>query len=370
MEELKCIGCGATLQTENELAPGYVTQSALKKDPSTVICKRCFRIKHYNEVTPLEIKEDVFLKMLQKIEKEDALVLKIIDIFDFTGSFIDGLNRHVGDNDVILVGNKFDLLPKSVKPNKVVHWMKYMAKLKGLTAKDACVISSRKGHGFEELFEMINHYNKDHKKNIYVVGCTNVGKSTFVNQVIKKYFDQEKDVITTSKFSGTTLNFIEIPLTDSSYLVDTPGVFNKHQYCHYVSDKTLDVLMPSKEIKPMVFQLNPEQTLFVGGLARVDFLKGEKTTFVTHFSNELNIHRTKLEKADDLEANHMGELLTPPTKEEAELLKDTRTYEFKIENEKTDIVISGLGFVTVTGPVNVRVKVFKEIGVFIRKAII
>lgn len=369
MEKLKCIGCGAEIQTENELAPGYVAKSVLAKDPSEIICKRCFRIKHYNQVMPLEIKEDVFLKMLSKIEGEDALVIKIIDIFDFTGSFIDGLNRHVGENDVILVGNKFDLLPKSVKPNKVTHWMKYMAAKKGLKAKEACVISSEKGHGFEELFQIINHYNKDHKKNIYVVGCTNVGKSTFINQVIKKYFDQDKDVITTSKFAGTTLNFIEIPLTDKSFLIDTPGVFNKHQYCHYVGNETLDLIMPKKEIKPMVFQLNPEQTLFAGGLARIDFISGEKTTFVTHFANTLPIHRTKLEKADEIETR-IGEFLTPPTKEEAERLKDTRTYEYKVEGEKTDIVISGLGFVTLTGPAVVRVKVFKEIGVFVRKAII
>ena len=47
-EILKCIGCGAPLQSEDSDAPGYVPESSLYKED--VICKRCFRLKNYNEV--------------------------------------------------------------------------------------------------------------------------------------------------------------------------------------------------------------------------------------------------------------------------------------------------------------------------------
>ncbi len=46
-----------------------------------------------------------------------------------------------------------------------------------------------------------------------MVGCTNVGKSTFINRIIKEVTG-EGDVITTSHFPGTTLDIIEIPLDD------------------------------------------------------------------------------------------------------------------------------------------------------------
>src|SRR5690606_17741025 len=100
-------------------------------------------------------------------------------------------------------------------------------------------------------------------------------------------------------------------------------------------------------IKAKVYQLNPEQTLFIGGLARLDFVKGERTSFVCYFSNELNIHRTKLENANQLYENHVGDMLQPPSEESLKQLPKLQKHTFHI-NGKTDIVFSGLGWVTVT----------------------
>ena len=38
----------------------------------------------------------------------------------------------------------------------------------------------------------------------------------------------------------------------------------------------------------------------------------EKRPLVCYFSNDLNIHRTKTEKANDLWRNQIGNVLTPP----------------------------------------------------------
>ena len=43
---------------------------------------------------------------------------------------------------------------------------------------------------------------------------------------------------------------------------------------HFVEKKDLKMITPKKEIKPKVFQLNEGQTLFFGGLARFDYVKG------------------------------------------------------------------------------------------------
>src|SRR5699024_4800193 len=114
--------------------------------------------------------------------------------------------------------------------------------------------------------------------------------------------------ITTSYFPGTTLGFIEVPLDDHSALIDTPGIMNSEQMAHYVSKQDLKIITPKKEIKARNYQLNSEQSLFFGGLGRFDFIKGNKQTFVCYFSNDLPIHRTKLEKADALYEKQKGEL--------------------------------------------------------------
>ena len=63
----------------------------------------------------------------------------------------------------------------------------------------------------------------------------------------------------------------------TSSLYDTPGIINHHQMAHYVRNRDLKIITPKKEIKPKVFQLNSEQTLFLGGLARFDFIKWRST---------------------------------------------------------------------------------------------
>ena len=37
--------------------------------------------------------------------------MKVVDVFDFTGSFVPQFSDMVGDNKVLIVANKCDLLP-------------------------------------------------------------------------------------------------------------------------------------------------------------------------------------------------------------------------------------------------------------------
>lgn len=48
MEELRCYGCGAIIQSEDEKKIGFVPKNAL--DRSQVLCKRCFRLKNYHQL--------------------------------------------------------------------------------------------------------------------------------------------------------------------------------------------------------------------------------------------------------------------------------------------------------------------------------
>ena len=296
-----CIGCGTQIQTEDSKAPGFAPASALEKEE--IICKRCFRLKNYNELQPVALTDDDFLRILNGLGTQKGLIVKIVDIFDFNGSWLPGLHRFVGNNPVLLIANKVDLLPKSINPKKVVNWIRHEAKQLGLKPVDVLLVSAHKGTGIEEAMTKIEEYRRG--EDVYVVGCTNVGKSTFINRIIKQATGQG-DVITTSYFPGTTLDMIEIPLDDKKAIFDTPGIINHHQMAHYIDPSELKYIMPKKEIKPKTFQLNAEQTLFIGALARFDFIQGMRSNFTVHIANDLTIHRTKLEKADELYATHKG----------------------------------------------------------------
>lgn len=365
-EEYVCIGCGVKIQTDNPSDLGYTPKSALEKE--TIICQRCFRLKNYNEVQDVSLTDDDFLKILNQIGQKDALIVKIVDIFDFNGSWLPGLHRFVGNNKILLIGNKVDLLPKSVKQGKLIHWMKQEAKQLGLKPEDVFLVSASKGQFIREAVAAIEKYRQG--KDVFVVGCTNVGKSTFINRVIKE-FSGGDDVITTSHFPGTTLDIIEIPLSDGKALIDTPGIINHHQMAHFVDKRDLKYITPKKEIKPKIYQLNEGQTLFFGGLARFDYITGGRRSFTCYISNELTIHRTKIDKADELYQNHVGELLAPPRKDQLDEFPELVRHEFNIKEAKTDIVFSGLGWITVNDAgAKIAAYVPKGVQVMLRKSLI
>ncbi|KRK65593.1 GTPase YqeH [Companilactobacillus tucceti DSM 20183] len=366
-EKMYCIGCGAELQTEDKDKPGYVQKSTLRKyqedDSRELFCKRCFRLRNYNEITDVDISDDDFLKLLDSIAQEDGLIVNVIDIFDYEGSVIPGLQRFVGDKDILVVGNKVDLLPKSVNQNRLLNWLQQKSKENGIKSVDQIMVSAEKGTNIDKLMRLIEKYRNG--KDVYVVGTTNTGKSTLINKIISQNSDV-KDLITTSRFPGTTLDRIDIPLDDGKSLVDTPGIIHKYQLAHFLNDQDLKTVTPKKPLRPATFQLRDGQTIFVAGLARFDFLD-EKTNVVFYVNQNLLLHRTKTINAEEFYQKHLGEMLTPPS--DIDEFPTLKQEEF-VAHQKSDIVIYGLGWVTIPAGSKVKVYVPDGVSVSIRDAII
>ena len=250
-QEMKCFGCGAIIQNENEKHIGYVPKSAMNNDK--VLCQRCFQLKNYHKLQETNMTKDDFLTILQQIGEKDCLVVYMIDLFDFNGSMIQGLMRHIAYNDVLVLANKRDILPKSVKERKLEHWVRRQLKDQGVQAVDVIVTSGKKSMNFDYIYDAIMEHRKG--RDVYVVGVTNVGKSTFINGLLKHYAEVEKqNLITVSEYPGTTLNLIEIPLDEHSVLYDTPGIINESQMTHLLAPEDIKKVVTQVELRPMLFQ--------------------------------------------------------------------------------------------------------------------
>lgn len=342
-ESVRCEGCGALLQTGDPGKLGFIPEAALVKAP--LICQRCFRIKNYNEMSSITLNQDDFLKMLGSIAAKKALVVHIVDVFDFEGSLIAGLQRFIGNNPVLLVVNKIDLLPKVSNWNRIRNWVQRQVKDNGLKVAETVLVSARNNQGFERLIETVSRLREG--RDVYVVGATNVGKSTFINRLIRDHSDLEAE-LTVSQYPGTTLDLVEIPLEDGRSIIDTPGIVYRHRLTELLPKQYIRSVLPDKPLKPTVYQLNEGQSVFFGAMARFDFVKGARQSFTCYVSAGVNLHRTKLERADELYAEHKGELLTPPVLEDVETLPSWVKHPVKVKpGAETEILISGLGWITV-----------------------
>ena len=185
------------------------------------------------------------------------------------------------------------------------------------------------------------------------------------------YYGGDKEVITTSNHPGTTLDLIQIPLTDAHAIIDTPGIIRRTQLAHHLSRSDNQKVLPSKPIKPKTFQLNEGQTIFLAGVGRVDLVQSEveKTAMTFYVSTDLYLHRTKTENADELYQKHVGEMLSPPSKDYVDEYPELVEQTFKLDQTQ-DISITGLGWLTVNAKVEIKVWLPKEISVSKRTAII
>lgn len=362
----KCEGCGIKIQTTNPLMPGYIDPDVYIKNPDNFLCQRCYNLKHYNIPTDARIDEKKFYENIKKIDK-NALIIYLVDSFDLEGTFVYNINELFPTQKVLMVVNKFDLFLSSTKVMKVKNYIISMLKEKNIKTSSIQVISSKNDKDVLRVFHEILRL-RDDGSDVYVFGMTNVGKSTFINAITKLTLPKASD-ITISNMPSTTLDLIKIPLGDKTYLYDMPGIINRHQMTYYLDKETINKVLPKKFIKPKVFQLNPSQTLFVGGFCAINFVSGEKASFVLTFSNELVIHRTKLENKDEFYNNHKDDILLLPNENERERLGKMVPSTFDFDG-KCDICISGLGFFTVHGKGSIEVETFENIKVSMRESLI
>ena len=114
-EVKRCSGCGVVLQDSNVLQEGYTT--SLEND----ICQRCFRMKNYGEYQMIAKSNEEYLNILKDVAETKDLVLYVTDLLNLEKNIED--IRKLIPNKMILVLNKVDVLPKSVKEDKLIKYL-------------------------------------------------------------------------------------------------------------------------------------------------------------------------------------------------------------------------------------------------------
>ncbi len=333
--EKKCLGCGVILQDENVLQEGYTT--SLEND----ICQRCFRMKNYGEYQMVAKSNEEYLSILKSVGETKDLVLYITDLLNIDKN-IEEVRRLI-PNKMILVLNKKDVLPKSVKEEKLIQYFKNLK----LDFEEIIVVSVNKNYNIDYLLKRIKYYQTS--KNVYAIGHTNAGKSSLINKLIRNYSDKTQE-ITMSPLPSTTLNTITIEINDYLTLIDTPGLIDNGSILNIVDPKMVKKISPVKEIKPRTYQIKKNQSIIIEDFLRIDYVDGVKNSFTLYVSNSLKVKR----------------LLNSSNHEELKELNKT-SYDVLFGQ---DLVISGLGFIKMVDKCNIDVYIDKNVDTFLRKNLI
>lgn len=330
-----CTGCGVILQDQNVLQEGYTT--SLEND----ICQRCFRMKNYGEYQMIAKSNDEYIEILKSVGETKDLVLYITDLLNLEKN-IEQI-RSIIPNKMILVLNKKDVLPKSVKETKLISYLEE----KNVHFEEVIVISANKNYNIDYLLKRIKYHQTS--KKVYVVGHTNAGKSSLINKLIQNYSDNVQE-LTMSPLPSTTLNTVTIEINEYLTLIDTPGLVETGSILNHIDPNMVKKISPKKEIKPKTFQLKPNQSIIIEDFVRIDYVEGEKNSFTLFVSNDLKVKR----------------LLNASNKDD---LKDLNKITYAVKYDE-DLVITGLGFVKIVNKGLIDVYIDKNVDTFMRKSLI
>ena len=242
-----------------------------------VICKRCHQLQNFGSVEKKlrpgwtdepTLSQEEFRKLLLPLRQKKAVILALVDLFDFSGSVLPELDKIAGDNPVILAANKADLLPSEMGQTRAENWVRRELEYAGVTSianigGAVRLVSCKTGFGISAMMEKTRKLADEMECDIYVVGAANAGKSTLVNYLLAEADPERnrlktgekrragnankwKGSVTTSPLPGTTLQFIKIELGGGTCLYDTPGLLVPGCLTERLTPEELKIVVPKK----------------------------------------------------------------------------------------------------------------------------
>lgn len=225
-----CGGCGALLHCSDPAIPGYLPSEIFKQRNDTELknleCQRCHFLKEYNIALDVSVQPEEYERLIKSIRHVKSLVVLMVDLLDFPCSIWPGIVDVIGtDRPIIIVGNKVDLIPadsvgylRRIKDSLMDEIGK--TKLAEANIKFVSLISAKTGYGVEDLISAMFKVWV-YKGDVFLVGCTNVGKSSLFNALLQSDYCKVHavDIIkraTVSRWPGTTLNLLKFPINRPS----------------------------------------------------------------------------------------------------------------------------------------------------------
>ncbi|XP_003933641.3 nitric oxide-associated protein 1 [Saimiri boliviensis] len=267
---VNCSGCGAELHCQDPGVPGYLPHEKFLRAAEAdgglarTVCQRCWLLVHHRRALHLQVSRDQYLELVSAALRRPgpSLVLYMVDLLDLPDALLPDLPALVGSKQLIVLGNKVDLLPQDaagyrqrlrerlwddcaraglllapghrgpqppVKDEPQDRENSNPSNWSRTVVRDVRLISAKTGYGVEELISALQSSWR-YRGDVYLVGATNAGKSTLFNTLLESDYCTAKgaeaiDRATISPWPGTTLNLLKFPICNP-----TPyRMFKRHQ---------------------------------------------------------------------------------------------------------------------------------------------
>ncbi|MGI6786951.1 MAG: GTPase [Acholeplasmataceae bacterium] len=329
MSNKKCLGCGAELSI-NPNDVGYT------KDLNMDYCISCYRLKHYKDVTEHNHPNEI------PGMNKNSLVLVVSSVLYLDLMFTYPINRYQEDLKIVYIVNQLDLLPPQTNYNYLYKRIKEEANLYHAEYEDIILMSATHQEDIEKLKKYLMSYQDI--KDVYLLGVQNSGKTTILNALTNE------NLALVDVKAGLTQDTIT---KDFKHLKihDLPGLYQGDYIHNILPYKEYRKLIPTKEIKPVIFNLKVKESLLYNDIFSLHLIKGNGS--VVSYFNNLDIRRINIENLE----NQLSTKLSY-TKHILKLSNDI----------KYQITIADIGVIHLNGPKTVQLVIPKGLHISLKEA--
>ncbi|KAM3324450.1 GTP-binding protein BRASSINAZOLE INSENSITIVE PALE GREEN 2, chloroplastic [Capsicum chacoense] len=381
-------------------------EKPVQKGEKPVVCARCHSLRHYGKVKDPSVEnllpdfdfDHTVGRRLMSSSGARAVVLMVVDASDFDGSFprkvAQLVSRTIEENSrawkegksgnvprMVLVVTKIDLLPSSLSPTRLEHWVRTRAREGGaFKLTSVHMVSAVRDWGVKNLVDDVVGLAGP-RGHIWAVGAQNAGKSTLIN-AIGKCSGGNVSHLTEAPLPGTTLGILRVEgvLPGNAKLFDTPGLLHPHQISTRLTRDEQKLVHISKELKPRTYRIKVGHSIHIGGLMRLDVEEiSADSMYVTVWASPLiPLHMGRTENASTMLEEHFGRQLQPPIGEgRREELGKWLKREFHVrgnmwDSSSVDIAASGLGWFAIglKGESKLGVWTYDGVDIIVRNALL
>ncbi len=364
----KCYFCGATLQSDDPNKEGYVNPEVLENPTQNfAFCQKCFEAERFRALSNEPFIDYEFIDVLKEAKRNDCLIVYIVNLFSFETSFSKEVIDLIQGMKIMVVGTKFDLLPKGTVKEDIQEYVAHRFRVAGLKiqASDVYIISYDDEDSVREILTRI--FELKNAKNVYVIGSEASGKTAVINSFLKIYSNLSNGNIVTCNYKNTHLKVMQIPMTNKSSMYETPGISITNSILFGLDAKTLRSIYLTEQVEPREISITKGHSVFIGGLAIIELLEGDKLELTCYFHKNVQLNRSHVSDVESkfIKLNKKGELV--PSLSKIKSTKDMEVFEIAMTNKTPtyrDLGFSGLGWVNMKAT-NQKLRVYVPKGVSI-----
>jgi ribosome biogenesis GTPase A len=367
---LRCNNCGTVLQDRDITSPGYVPESIYKNEDDRVIyCEDCYRKLQINvEKESLSIDKNI-LKVLDDAVASDALICYVVDLFAFNGYIASELAKKIKNNNILVVGNKRDLLEVGVDDETFIRYLKERFDDYGIEPADIVLVSATKNYNISDLMNKIDDLRKRH--DVYLIGSSTSGKSAIIDALLAIYSNNSSRTIKSEEYPNTNLRILSIPFDNSSTLYEVPGFINKNSLVYLLEKNILKFIVPKKTIKAERRTLSKETAIMFGGLAFISLIDGKSIDIKVYMSKDIELKRVMSGSIMKYFIDNLKKQSVKPVSSRFQDFKDFDLFDIKLDNDNElyDIAIRGLGRISIkANGQTIRVLIPRGVSLAVHKA--